>query len=368
MKKHLLGQLVIASTLLAASFGHGQTSLLSTNDNFQPVSLDAQPPDTRNRISLSYRMGLNITADFRKLGGFTNMTDFGPAAGGATDRNYDNGYNRVDVTGNNHGPGFDNTTWNWGYASGSSVQGNSLVLSSSSSPANGVSNNHNNDPQHGFEITYDRELFRDERDWRYGLEGAFGYTLLSIDDHQTVRTVVNQVNDSFALPSGFVAPPPGYQGTYQGPGPVIGSVPVTRSSTNITSAATIEGERSLDANIFSFRLGPYAEIPLDKKFSLLFSGGLYLAAGEMQFGFREKVTIDGVAGSQIHSGSGSQTDFLVGGYVGGNVEYALTKDVGLFVGAQFQTAGQAITNARGKESILDMGQAVVVSIGASYSF
>jgi hypothetical protein len=73
-------------------------------------------------------------------------------------------------------------------------------------------------------------------------------------------------------------------------------------------------------------------------------------------------------GTQSRAGSGSQTDFLVGAYFGGNIEYALTEEVGLFVGAQFQTAGRSINQEDGKTAILDMGQAVIVSVGASYSF
>ena len=132
------------------------------------------------------------------------------------------------------------------------------------------------------------------------------------------------------------------------------------------------GARSLDANVFGFRLGPYAEYPLNNKFSLLFSGGLYLVVGDSHFRFKETVTIvDPITGAQTteqHRGSASQIDFLVGGYVGANIEYQLTKEFGLFAGAQFQTAGRAVNKARGKVSVLDMGESVVVSIGASYSF
>ena len=85
-------------------------------------------PIALNRLSLSYRLGLNITADFRKLGGFARMTDPGPDTGALVDRIYDNGYNSVDITGNNHQPGFPDTTWNWGFQGGGAVQGSSLVL------------------------------------------------------------------------------------------------------------------------------------------------------------------------------------------------------------------------------------------------
>ena len=147
---------------------------------------------------------------------------------------------------------------------------------------------------------------------------------------------------------------------------MIGSTP-SRGTSVVTQGATITGKRELDANIYSLRLGPYAEVPLNDRFSLMFNAGLYLAAGNSRFKFQETVTVPG-AGSESHSGSGSQTDFLIGGYVGGSVAYALTEEVALFVGAQFQSAGRPVNQENGKEAILNLDKSVMVSIGASYSF
>jgi opacity protein-like surface antigen len=278
----------------------------------------------------------------------------------------------TDIDGNDHGPGFQNTTWYWGYASSGSAQGNSMVLSSSSSPATGVSKDNSNDPQNGVEITYDHEFFRKNK-WRFGLESAFGYTRISISDSRTLTAFVNRITDTFTIPGGVIVPPPGYHGTFEGPGAVIGADPSGHTTTMTTQTGdTIVGSRSLDANVFSIRVGPYVEYQLSERFSLLLGGGLYLVVGDSRFQFREQVTIvDPVTGFQsteTHSGSGSQTDFLVGGYVGMNVMYSLTKDVDLFVGAQLQSVGRDVTRSNGKEAILNMGKSVVVSIGASYSF
>jgi hypothetical protein len=372
MKRNLLRCGIILTAALTSPVLTAQTPPPAAGDSVPVVPLEKRQADSRNRISISYRMGLNITADFKKLGGFDALSNPNLHADPATNtviRTYDGGaFIGRDIDGNNHGPGFENTTWYWGFTDPNSIQGNSLVVSSSSSLNNGVSKNNSDDPQHGFEITYDRELYRGtDSGWRFGVEGAVGYTRLSIGDSRTLTTTVNQTVDSFALPSGFVVPQYPYSGTYGGPGPVIGSDPFTRTITNIVSAATVTGERTIDANVVSLRFGPYAEVPLNNKFSLLFSGGLYLVVGDTHFSFREAVTIDGV-GTETRRGSGSSTDFLAGGYAGGNIEYALTKQVGLFAGAQFQTAGQAVNKANGKISVLDLGQSVVVAIGASYSF
>ena len=70
----------------------------------------------------------------------------------------------------------------------------------------------------------------------------------------------------------------------------------------------------------------------------------------------------------MRADSGSQTDLLVGGYVGGGLEYALNREWSVFAGAQFQTAGRSFNNQGGKQSVLDMGETVVVMMGISYAW
>ena len=117
-------------------------------------TLEIPPAQTLNKIGLSYRMGMNITVDFKRLGGLA-LSDPGPPNGTHVNRNYDDGYNRVDATGNNHG-GFVGT-WNWRYDSPNSFQGDHPVLQSYSTPANASSRVHPDDPQNGVELTYSRE-------------------------------------------------------------------------------------------------------------------------------------------------------------------------------------------------------------------
>jgi hypothetical protein len=370
MKNRKAKQLVLSAVATAAAMAQGQTPVTPTSDAVQPVQLESLKPRPVNRINVSYRMGLNITADFKKLGGYTAASNpdlhSDPNFTGDV-RTYDQGgYLGVDSTGNNHGPGYENTTWYYGYQNASANQGNTLVQTSSSSPATASSKDNSDSPQNGFEISYDRELYQKGR-WRFGVEGGLGYTFISIGDSRNLIATVNQITDTYAVPNGVVLPPAPYSGSYNGPGAVISSDPSRQTSVVSSSQNTIIGERQVEANVFSLRLGPYAEVPLNDKFSLLFSGGLYLAISDTKFSFRETVTIAG-AGTEVHSGSTSTTDFLVGGYVGANLSYALTEQVSLFVGGQFQTAGETMNHAKGKESILNVSESVVVSIGASYSF
>jgi hypothetical protein len=329
------------------------------------ISLEPARPQTLNRIGISYLMGINVSVDFRQLGGL-QLSDPGPATGGTVNRFYDNGYNRVDISGNAGGQ-----TWFWGYSSPNSVQGNNLVLQSDATPATAHSGMYQDHPQSGVELTYSRELTRGKK-WRMGVEGAFGYMFLSFHDTQTVNYFVNRTSDSFAL-NGVIPPEPPYNGTFQGPGAVIGSEPGNRTITSISGAATIAGDRRLDANIFTLRLGPYFELPISRKFSVMLDGGLTLGYAQSTFSFEETVLIsDPLYGINLNSGarygSGSQTDFLVGGYAGANLGYAISERVRLVAGAMFQSTGRTFNDREGKSSVLDLGRSVIFSIGATYSF
>jgi hypothetical protein len=363
-----LNRSICSLALLAAPLAWGQ----GLGDNNPPPAFDFETnaAPRLNKISLSYRMGLNIRVDFKKLGGFAPIGNPGPATGTAVDRTYDNGsYNKVDISGNAGGQ-----TWNWGYGSGGQVQGQSLVMESSSSPNNASSKNHYDDPQHGLELIYNRELFRDAEDWKVGVEAAFGYTHVTASDSRRILNRVDRIIDTYSIPPGVVVPLPPYNGTFEGPGALIGSGP-DRATTVISSEALITGERNVESDVLTLRLGPYLEVPIYKKLSFIADGGLTLAVGLTDFSYHETVTIPDV-GSTSRSSSGSQNDFLVGGYIGGSLSYAITDRISVFCGSHFQAMGRSVADSgrragdasSKKQSILDFGEAFVVSVGASYSF
>ena len=135
-----LNRSLLLAALLAAPALRAQTNAPET---VPIISLEPARGPMLNRIGLSYLMGINISVDFRHLGGL-QLSDPGPATGAAVNRFYDNGYNRVDISGNAGGQ-----TWFWGYSSPHSVQGNSLVLQSDSTPATAHSGMYQDQPQSG---------------------------------------------------------------------------------------------------------------------------------------------------------------------------------------------------------------------------
>ncbi len=358
--------------LLCALFGAVSTaSAAQTNsppEKYTPprtIKLEPEQPEYLNRIAINYRIGLNISVDFRKLGGLA-LSNPGPRTGSAVNRNYDDGYVLVDSSTNAGG-----YTWYWGYTSSNSVQGGNLVLQSDATLANATSKDRRDDPQSGVELTYQREFVR-HKHWRAGLEVALGYSFISISDGRTLMNTVYRTNDAYNL-NGVIPPTAPYYGGSTNSAVLISSEPGSRTTEVLTGSATITGSRDIDTHLFTIRLGPYLELPVNDRLSIFLDAGLTLAVAETKFSFHESVTIsDPTYGinlvSEPRSGSGSQTDFLVGGYAGGGISYALTKQLSLVGGVQFQAAGKEVNHVKGKESVLDLGKSFIISMGVSYSF
>lgn len=212
--------------------------------------------ESLNRFGVSYRMGFNISARFKNLGGFAAQSNPGPATNGV-DHIYDDGYNRVDSSTN-----AANSTWFWGYQNASQLPGNdTLVMNSSSSAAKNTSKNQEEDPQHGLEITYNRQLGR-MGECKWGMEAAFGFTDVTIHDNGTLFGNVTRISDAYAL-GGTIAPgaPYNHGRDPSGSDPLISDVPIRMMNT-ISRGAVVNGQRKFDSEIYGLRVGPYLEIPL----------------------------------------------------------------------------------------------------------
>jgi hypothetical protein len=358
MKHHLKARPLLAASLVAASMASAQESAT----NLPPgLKLEAEQKPLKNRFGLSYRPGFNINATFKHLGAFPAQTNPGPPTGVAN-RFYDDGYVRPD---SGSSPGL---TWFWGYDNNSQVPGNDTIqFHSSSSPGTGVSEDNSGSPQHGLELNYDRYFGKVGKRASWGLEGAFNYNNITIDDSSPVVSSVQQLTDTYAL-NGVVPPEAPYSGTFAGPGPLISDMP-NRSFATIPGGAYVTGKRNFDANMFGVRLGPYIEIPLDKKerFNVSFSGGLAMAVVNGEFNYRESTTIQG-AGTVQSSGSGTDTQFLVGGYFGTTFSYSFTQSWSVFAGASYQYLPTYSQKVDGREVELDFSKSVFVNVGFGFSF
>lgn len=370
MKNRVPSLLLIGMAFLFAGKARGDEE----SARIPPLRLEAPKPESLNRFGLSFRMGFNVSTCFRNFGNFASALPQSPplVTPDGDPYNYDNGYVYPDAGTANSG-----LTHYWGYQDASQLPGNGTILmqrSTSQGASPGFSSgDRRDDVLPGMELTYNRELGR-IRKLHWGLEAAFNYMNVNINDRQPLRgraTVATSVlTDAYPLlvPENLMPPAP-YTGRKNVPAVVIGASP-TSSSTAMEQDSvteTVRGTRHFDADIFGFRLGPYLEMPLGGKVTAALSGGLSLAAVTSDFSFTETIE----AGSVIlptRRGAGSHSDLLVGGYVEGNVSYALTQSAGLFAGVQFQDLGRYAQSVNRREAVLDLSRSIFATLGFSYSF
>ena len=333
--RHLIWAPIVVTSIASAQVEDATNSTLPR--------LDFASPPPRNRFGLNYRAGFNIKASFKSLGGAT-PSDPGPATRGV-DHNYDNGYNRVDSSGNAGG-----MTWNWGYANDSQIVGDTIVFNSSRS--GDISKDVDSDPNHGVEVTYNRQLGVWGRS-RWGLEAALNYTAINIRDLNT-RSDGPSIVDTYAL-GGITPPLAPYAGTFAGPGALISDLP-NRLPVSVRS--------KLDADLYGLRLGPYLEFPIHHRLAGSFSGGLALLSVNSSFSFQESAPGLGILGS----GSGSHSKILAGGYAGANLIYAVNRSIDITAGVQYQNVGSYSHREANKQADLDLGKSIFVTVGMGFSF
>jgi hypothetical protein len=355
--------LALASLVMAPSL-----SLMAADPG---IKLEPPVEPNKNRFGVGYRGGFNFTAEFKNVGNIARGNagrDPGPATGGGLDRFYDDGYNRVDSTASGIG-----VTWFWGYKNASQVPGNDTIEMHSTSSAPINSTTHDDDAQHGFELTWDRELGRlREGKWAWGFQGAFGWTDIEILDKRPLSSATTVITDAYDL--GGVnpnVPPfsteyPGHAGTYEGPGPLIDDTP-DRSIARDPNGAVVRGKRDFDGDLFSFRAGPYLDIPLDERWTISMSAGLAMGVIEGEYTFSETVTT--AVGTQSHSGRGRDTKVMVGGYLSGTIHCKINDRWGVFVNGQYLgLEGDYEASARGQSIKLDMNKTALFSAGVTFSF
>ncbi len=284
---------------------------------------------------------------------------------------YDNGYVGTDVSGD------PNLSTYWGYnqssqqiLSGGNVTGlnyeRTTPLANQSSPRGEAG------PSAGGEITLRRQL-GEWREIRYGLELGAGYNKVHVQADSSYVAPGRRTDYSHGLitPMDPVLIPPGYQGPYEGAGPNINPTPTVGQTSIIPNAVQISGSREVDADVFGLRFGPYLELPLTQKLSASVSVGGMLALVRDQVSWTEQIIVNtALNGDRTgqSSVSGDSCGVTAGFYAGADLNYLLTKQWTLFVGARFQNAGTYTHSIGQGQMDLNLGKTFSVELGVGYSF
>lgn len=337
MKTHSISRnLVLTGTLAVLIAG-----LAAAAEPKEWPRRDAAGP---NRFGLAYRFGVNIQANFKNVG-MPLVVPPEPAR-----EVYNDGYVGVDASGN-----FGGETMFWGYRRDNQVFGNSIVMNAST-PGD-IARTGSGEPQHGLELTYNRELgMLGQCPW--GLEVAFGYTELAFRNSATLAGGPLTVN-AYALPPGSM-PPPGapHDNDANTPGPTIYDT-ATRLPVSVASR--------LNASLYGIRLGPYLDIPVGRRAYFTLSAGLAVAVVQSDYSFSQSYTAP-TSATVVSSGSNARSDALPGGFVAAAFSYRLGKSVTAHLGAQYQNTGTFTQTVSDKQAEIDLSQGVFFTVGLGWEF
>lgn len=341
--------------------------VLATAALFATFAANAQSNPITNRLSFSARFGMNISAKFSGTAPIAVPTPTRTTPNG-DNYNYDNGYILPDISGS--GDGY---TWYVGYddsASQVNAQANTILLSRSSGLATLRSPGMDDGPSLGAELNYARELGRTEH-FRYGFEAAANYLNIGMrasGSHSLRGSITNDAYAYFAgtTPPSATADEP-YQGTSEGPNFVVGTTPVS-STTSQGTVGTVTGSRSLDADLWGGRLGPYLEYDLNSAISVSLSGGLAVGWLDNSVEWNETVAFTSGGALPADVGHGSDQELLWGFYLAANANWRLSERWSAVGSLQYQNLGTYEHTFGTRKAELDLSKSLFVTVGVSYNF
>jgi len=315
---------------------------------------------TRN-FRIGMQIAFNVKADFTLDGAIASSAG-DPGLPGVPGQNhfYDDGYVRVDNTGNAGG-----VTSYWGYTDASQFEADTgqLVFKNTRgfTTQNGLEAS--SGANFGFEMAYGGRL-HDWRRVRLGWEFGYGLLPLNLDDSSQLPATFLRVVQSFDT-GGITLPLAPYQGGASGLGPLIPDRATERPPEIVNG--TLSGVRELDVTLHSFRLGPTVFWRFHRRWAL--NGGVGPASGLVNGGYDFTETFlfeDGTTAA--NSGRDHQTVVVFGGYASASVLFRVVANADLYFSAQFLSLGDIQYGGSGRRATLDLGRTVITSIGINWPF
>ncbi len=322
---------------------------------------------TRN-FRVGMQIGLNIHADFKTAGQF-GISGSAPGPGvGVTGANhvYDDGYVRVDATGDAAPAGFPPSTSFWGYSKASQLSGQTLTFHAANSVSiAGAANRSDDAPYLGFDMAYGGTIgYWGWPQARVGWEFGFGFLPITISDTRTLSGTFTRTVDQFST-GGIIVPQEGYQGGPSGIGPTIPDAVTSRSQDTVSGLIT--GSRTLDVTLYNIRLGPTLYWNLGHRWGVSASAGpaVGLVSGDYQFNETGLLA----NGETAHNtGKFGKTDLVYGGYANALGLFRLEKGGDLFAGVQFISLSGATFSNGGREAKLNMPASIAFTFGINWPF
>ena len=315
---------------------------------------------TRN-FRLGVQVTLNVQAQLSIDGVVPRRTgDPGPVGVPGQNHQYDDGSVRVDGTGNAGG-----VTSFWGYQDASQYDPatGQLVYRSTRGFSARDQVTVDSGPMPGLELAYGGSL-HDWRQVRLGWEFGYSWVPMELRDTSTLPAQFLREVQAFDV-GGISLPTAPYQGGNSGIGPVIPDIATARPDEVLSGF--LSGSRGLDVDLHAFRLGPNLFWRFGKQWAL--SGSIGPSLGLLSGGYSYNETFRFSDGTTVvNSGGQDQLVCVFGGYASATVLYRVIDNADLYVSTQFMSLGGAQYGGGGRRATLDLGKAVMTSIGISWPF
>lgn len=322
--------------------------------------------DSPWRVGAGYAQLLGLKTEFTGLGTFRNANAIQPLGNGI-ERDYDNGYVRLDSSGNLGG-----LTWNWSYddnAQYNPAGTGSIDFSITNSLANARADE-DGGAKPGAEIFayYDMGAAGftglGNRKASWGFRAGLQYSRINVSNFDLLSTGLTTTTDTYDL-GGTPAPLAPFVGNPSGPGPMLSDDPIR--STVVGGTGLVSGSRELDVDLTLLNLGSYLDIPLTEKLDLQVEAGVSLGVASGSYTFHSATAIAGL-GTQASHGSDSSTDLLPGVYLGLGATYQLNDSWSILGSGRYQYLQSYDLGTNGSQASLSFDSAFVLSISGVYSF
>jgi hypothetical protein len=307
------------------------------------VAVDAAGQSESNERESRHQFGVQIPVMARARVKFSARPVLNPGpddGSGTIARFYDDGFVRVDSTGNAVAPAppapysFNRTSF-FGYDSAAQVA-NSPGATPGTDPLGGTLSLHrvtisggdytksvDNDPLPGIEFFY-RYDWKENGKWHLDFEAGVSFNHVSWERSGAPGATAQVLTDTYplggvVLPSGL-APYTGVNNTVPGI-PLIGSSP---SRTLATAGTAVTGNRSLDMSSLMFRLGPALDWEASDRWRLGLLGGVVLGVSYSSLEFNERLVVaDPTAPTLTQAGNSSDSNLWLGLHSSARASYRL---------------------------------------------
>lgn len=287
-----------------------------------------------------------------RLQGRTSANPGSTAPG--TDHFYDDGYNRLDASGNagEGGSGLPSRTGYFGYQSGSQFNATDGTLALHAGTIEGGSYERSRplDPLPGLQLGYQRQFLQRGR-WELLGEVGIAWVRQSEEDRSTRDANVSLLTDLYQTSPVDLTGRDRYAGPFEPrPGdPRIGDIP---GRSVASGPGTISGWRETTLDLVPIHFGPTLELEIAQSLRLgLHAGGVILPA-RGALSYHETLTAPG-GGSVVHRGAAQDWFTLFGWQVQGSIAWHWNERWGIQLSGRYLDAGDETVSARHRQASFD---------------